>query len=1651
MIYTFYSYKGGVGRSMALANIAESLHEKGLRVIIVDWDLEAPGLEIFFCASGDDAQLAKLRGHPGLIDMMISYKNAYPQFSAQQLRASSPALANRSTETFESQRARDSAKKVRQDQRQDLKDAIPDFLLPDIDASVQEDSPPEFDKFLDGLYRKTTPISPPDVGGPLSYSPFGAYLQCIHRPDTGKNGLYLISAGARSNEKFGNYAAAVQDFDWTEFYATYGGREYFSWFRHQLRAIADVVLIDSRTGVTEMGGVCTRHIPDAVVGFCAPNFQNMDGVVRVVSGLNKDDVRLARGERAIQALIIPTRIDNSESDRLYEFSVSFDEKVEQAGIVPKFLREASRPLWNLQVPYIPRYNYREERVIGLDTRQPDPATQRLIDAYRKISVHLAVLAPENSRIREVFAGEIQSAFPFLPKRAPQLAPLSPDLWVDRPTEYREIREELTRSSETSQRPRIAVCGVAGSGKSALVARVCRDLEIVSAYPDGILWLDGSRSWTADAAQEWLLTALGPGNSTRDQAPEQSLSNRRYLLVADDVRSLNDIEEPFKLGPGSAQIIITRDAAVASRFHAKVVRVGSLTMAQSLELLQARQVDLTEPNSPRFEFARELVALPLGATLVRAALDRDIAQGVTPDAARQRLREAFDRHDILAFDQLGVADRSTSISASLEDVIFRLEPDERALLIDIAQASDAQTATSDGSHSGLAVGSDSDTRKKLQRLADLGLIGGPLERPEINPLVHAYLLVEGRLNARLEFHPRKTRISSSADKYNDANPSVERAKLIIRGTAAPLAEISALAESLKEERYFTYARRLFALALRHPDVRRLGEAQWLKLTQRQALCTYRDPDLPAEYRFSQALSLLKSMDLDSENPSAETLGLAGAIHKYRWKLSGRRRDLEQSIACYGAGAVRDVKGDLGYTGINAAFMLDVLAQQERDDAPAEAHRHADEARSIREKIISELPPFAEQKQNAWVKDNWWFLATLAEASLGLGRFREARYWLREGLALDPPQWELESTMRQLVGLAVAQKLDLSEDSEAYRTLRVILGDAAHAVRGATIGKVGLALSGGGFRASLFHIGVLARMAELDMLRYVEVLSCVSGGSIVGAHYYLEVRRLLQEKSDSEITRDDYIEIVRHLERDFLQATQKNLRLRLFAGWWANLRSLLQPGYTRTILLGWLFEKHIYSRVKDGYSHGRRWLNELQIKPKGVFSSFNPKVDNWSRSAKAPILLLNATTLNTGHNWQFAVSWMGEPPLGASSSIDRNDILRRMYYWEAPLAHRRVALGQAVAASACVPSLFDPVEFRGLYPERSVRLVDGGTHDNQGIVGLLEQECTVMLVSDASGQSSSESHPSEEILSVGFRTSNILMARVREAQYGGLDLLRRSSALNGLVFLHLKKDLEVGEIDWVDCQDPNQDETPVRNAPLTSYGIPRTVQARLAAIRTDLDSFTDNEAYALMLSGYRMMTTETQNSLFHLPLTDKGAVKWDFLAVEAVVLRTPGREAEHVDLLRQLTASASLFFKVWQLSPYLKYLVTFALLALVGLIVVDETRYAIGELCQIPSVKACNALTGVLGSYARDTTAAAGVSWLSAGLQGLRWTVSALLGIGAVSLALWVIHRVFRTRKSLTVIATGLVMVTVGWFFALIHLFPLNWLYLRYGRVQAPPRS
>ena len=64
---TFYSYKGGVGRSLALSNIANRFSEFGKKVCIMDFDLEAPGLHLKF-DSGIKGGIKK-----GLVDYIYDF------------------------------------------------------------------------------------------------------------------------------------------------------------------------------------------------------------------------------------------------------------------------------------------------------------------------------------------------------------------------------------------------------------------------------------------------------------------------------------------------------------------------------------------------------------------------------------------------------------------------------------------------------------------------------------------------------------------------------------------------------------------------------------------------------------------------------------------------------------------------------------------------------------------------------------------------------------------------------------------------------------------------------------------------------------------------------------------------------------------------------------------------------------------------------------------------------------------------------------------------------------------------------------------------------------------------------------------------------------------------------------------------------------------------------------------------------------------------------------------------------------------------------------------------------------------------------------------------------------------------------------------
>jgi predicted acylesterase/phospholipase RssA len=852
-----------------------------------------------------------------------------------------------------------------------------------------------------------------------------------------------------------------------------------------------------------------------------------------------------------------------------------------------------------------------------------------------------------------------------------------------------------------------------------------------------------------------------------------------------------------------------------------------------------------------------------------------------------------------------------------------------------------------------------------------------------------------------------------------NPDVQRAEDILRGKQAKSEDILKLAELLKKEKLFGYARKLLFTAAQSPSID-LSAKLGTKIRQQRALCTYKDPDLPADTKFDHAIEILGQYEDLKTTRDQETLGIAGAIYKNKWETFGQRADLERSLAYYTRGSSESIEGDFGYTRINAAFVLDILADQEKTEAArantvsTSAQDRAARAQTIREEITTKLPPMAEGAGYGFLKNEWWFHVTVAEAFFGLGRYDEAEEWLEKAKKVPSKvaDWEFETTARQLAALARLKGAEHQPGQRSWDVLQTFL-NGAPGVTSAFIGKVGVGLSGGGFRAALFHIGVLAKLAELDVLRHVEVLSCVSGGSIIGTQYYLELQKVLTEKKDEDIDRQDYVKVVEKILRDFLSGVQKNIRTRVLANPWSNIRMLLFPSASRTERVGELYERYLFRQAVTGNKGDPIWIDDLIVHPAGGPANFNPKIHNWQRRAKVPTLVLNATTLNTGHNWQFTASWMGEPPAGIDNEIDGNYRLRRMYYYEAPRAYRRYRLGYAVAASSCVPGLFEPINLPDLFPDCTVRLVDGGVRDNQGVTALLEQGCSVLLISDASGQMEAQAQPGNSALSCLLRSNSILQTRVRESEYHELDARRRSCLLRGMMFIHLKKDLDVDPIDWINCEDPfdaSEEARPsIRRGDLACYGIRKDVQSLLAAIRTDLDSFNEVEAYALMTSGYRMTEYEFPRAAPNFQVC-KDSVAWKFLEIEDPMKRVAGVDAAHHEIMQLLRVANYQAFKIWRLVRGLRLLAWF-LLGVLALV--------IGWACY----------------WWRDFPL---VTPGRIGIAALVAAGTALFGSRLMKL--------IRYKDTAERVGISIGMGVVGWLFALVHILFFDRLYLRRGRLS-----
>jgi predicted acylesterase/phospholipase RssA len=700
---------------------------------------------------------------------------------------------------------------------------------------------------------------------------------------------------------------------------------------------------------------------------------------------------------------------------------------------------------------------------------------------------------------------------------------------------------------------------------------------------------------------------------------------------------------------------------------------------------------------------------------------------------------------------------------------------------------------------------------------------------------------------------------------DKAEAVERAQKFLGGERLQFAEANKIVKALKAGDQLSLARRVVARMLAKPQSISDGMPAGSRslLSRESALLTSKDPELGAATRHDQALKLLaeafdyvESGSADDSGPvdRGETLGIAGGICKRRWSDLGQLKDLVKAAELYQRGAKCDM-GDDAYPHINAAFVEDLLAAV--GDRPRERRARA---RELRERIMKELKP----------SGTWFNAATRAEALFGLKKYEEATEVLRQ---VDPSTkrapWELRTMAEQLAQLAHihAAELGVSDPltiAPIETFLKTLLPGAADAIRSVMIGKVGLALSGGGFRASFFHLGVLACLAERDALRDVEVLSCVSGGSIVGACYWLKLRQQMLHSPPQ--SRGDYIRLVCDLIGHFKEAVETNPRrgiqpskAKAIWGFARGAQGILDPERMAQTL-----EEAFYRPLWD--ESPPIWMHELAFEPAdhnaGLTGSdsFNPGRHNWLRSHKVPALILNATTVNTGHAWHFTPTWMGESPWAIHEAADSIARLEWAEYDKDSDSETgwRMELSRAVAASACVPAVFEPLRLHPYYRDIDISLVDGGVHDNQGTVALLASNCNVVLVSDACGQLMMERQSPTGMTAALFsakRSADTLMERVRLANFADLDARRRSGLLRGLMFLHMKAGLDAGVIHLADTTESYDVEV----TQLTPLGVRRDFQAALAELRTDLDAFSPAESLALMACGYQMAGKALESEL------------------------------------------------------------------------------------------------------------------------------------------------------------------------------------------------
>ncbi|TCQ02683.1 putative acylesterase/phospholipase RssA [Rhizobium sp. PP-F2F-G36] len=290
------------------------------------------------------------------------------------------------------------------------------------------------------------------------------------------------------------------------------------------------------------------------------------------------------------------------------------------------------------------------------------------------------------------------------------------------------------------------------------------------------------------------------------------------------------------------------------------------------------------------------------------------------------------------------------------------------------------------------------------------------------------------------------------------------------------------------------------------------------------------------------------------------------------------------------------------------------------------------------------------------------------------------------------------------------------------------------------QIFLCLSGGGLRATFFHLGVIRSLRKNGLLGSVTAVCAVSGGSITAAH--------LIDRWQDFTGADEAFEAAC---KKLLSLGQRDIRGRIVRRWILSFR--------------WIGYGRVRGLAKEYATFfGRKKIADL----------YRPLPDAPAGS-KPPALYLMATSFTTGHLCSFS----GE---GFSTLFD--DGIKDV---PADL----INLDMAIAASSAFPPLFPPMRLTRedvagdpvSFPVPAIYLTDGGVYDNLGIercITLIKEGSpgTVIVVSDAGGAFNwDETSGFSSLISRTVRTTDILMRNA------ALETIRSLAAREGLRVLHV----------------------------------------------------------------------------------------------------------------------------------------------------------------------------------------------------------------------------------------------------------------------------